>query len=313
MIRTYLSQIRQNAHGIIETLDMIWCTIQYGASPNNYVSFDFKHLNAKERNTYVTNRISRKIIKRFNNPDYINLFEDKTKFAERFSDYLGRSWISTEKLSYNDFLLFLEGKNKFIYNPVGNAQGQGIKVYDNLSEPKKIFDEVMYSGQKAILEEWIQQHERFDTIYDKAINCLRIITIYKNNKTKFLAGGVTWGNGMQIANASASGIVSPVNFKTGILEKPAADFYGNIYERHPITGADLLNLKIPFWNEVVTMLENAASEVPEVGYVGWDVAITPDGPILIEGNTTPGYRYYQIPAHMENKCGNKETYIECLH
>lgn len=117
---------------------------------------------------------------------------------------------------------------------------------------------------------------------------------------------------MEIANASASGIVSPVNFKTGILDKPAADFYGHVYMKHPITGADLLNLEVPYWNEVVTMLENAASEVPEVGYVGWDVAITPNGPILIEGNTTPGYRYYQIPVHMESKCGNKEVYVKYL-
>jgi hypothetical protein len=117
---------------------------------------------------------------------------------------------------------------------------------------------------------------------------------------------------MDIANASASGIVSPVSFETGILEKPAADFYGNVYEQHPITGINLIGLQIPYWNEVLTMLEGAAAEIPQVGYVGWDVAITPDGPIIIEGNTTPGYRYYQIPVHMDNRCGNKKKYIDYL-
>ena len=56
------------------------------------------------------------------------------------------------------------------------------------------------------------------------------------------------------------------------------------------------------------MLKKATALVPEVGYIGWDIAITPTGPIIIEGNTTPGYKYYQIPIHMDNKIGNKKRY-----
>lgn len=37
-----------------------------------------------------------------------------------------------------------------------------------------------------------------------------------------------------------------------------------------------------------------------------------NGPILIEGNTTPGYKYYQIPAHMDDKCGNTLIYEKCF-
>ena len=36
--------------------------------------------------------------------------------------------------------------------------------------------------------------------------------------------------------------------------------------------------------------------MPQVGYVGWDVAVTEDGPVLIEGNDDPGYTAYQLPA-----------------
>ena len=73
-----------------------------------------------------------------------------------------------------------------------------------------------------------------------------------------------------------------------------------------------MNIQLPYWKETLWMLEKAAAQIPQLGYVGWDVAITPDKPILIEGNTTPGYRYYQIPAHMENKCGNRRVYENCL-
>jgi hypothetical protein len=174
-------------------LDIIWCTVRYGASPNNYNDFGFKDLNSEKRATYVTNGVSRKIIKQLNAPEYIDYFEDKTKFAARFSKYFQRSWICTEGLTYDSFLQFLNGKDKFIYKPVGNAQGQGIRVYGDLTDPENLFHEIILSRDNAILEEWIQQHDSFNQVYDKAINCLRIITIYKDGITHFLAGGGNMG------------------------------------------------------------------------------------------------------------------------
>ena len=309
-INTYLQQLK----GIKSTkvFDAIWCTIRYGASPNNYKSFDFYTLNAAQRDSYVTNRLSRKMCKTFNSSDYVYLFEDKTVFAEHFAEYFRRDWISNNGLSRERFMAFIDEKDRFIYKPIGNAQGQGIKVYDDLRDPYKIYSELMSQGEQAILESWIQQHEALARIYPDAINCLRIITACTGNDVMFLSGGVTWGNGKKIANASASGIVSPVNFATGVLEKPAADFAGHVYDRHPITGEKLVGFELPFWKETIMMLQNAAKKVPEVGYVGWDVAIAQDGPIIIEGNTTPGYRYYQIPVHMKDKIGNKAIYLEAL-
>ena len=42
------------------------------------------------------------------------------------------------------------------------------------------------------------------------------------------------------------------------------------------------------------MVEKAARMIPQVGYVGWDVAFTPNGPCLVEGNNFPGTRH--LPA-----------------
>lgn len=311
MIRTYIQQLKENQQKGLSSADMIWCTIRYGASPNNYCSFGFRELSGPERATYVTNRLSRKMIKRFNNQEYINLFEDKVLFAELFSDYFARKWISTENMTYDRFQAFIEGEEKFIYKPISNAQGQGIRVFDHFSNVKEIYEEISKQNEKAILEQWITQHPTLNNVYSQAINCLRIITVCQDGHVDFLAGGMTWGNGKKIANASASGIVSPVNFETGILEKPAADFSGNVYHNHPITGAAMVGLQLPYWQETLQMVRDAAQRVPQVGYVGWDIAITPCKPIIIEGNTTPGYKYYQIPAHMDNRKGNRAVYEAC--
>ena len=308
IIKAYLKQLHE---GEGNTIDIVWCAICYGASPNNYREFGFKKLSAKQRSTYVTNRLSEKMIKKYNKSEYVSLFEDKALFAEKFSEFFGRKWIRTEGMNKEGLLRFLHSVgNQVIYKPIGSAQGIGIRVYQE-QDYDNIWEKIR-ELPSAIIEEWIPQHPIISAVYQDAVNCLRIITVYRDGITHFLAGGMTWGCGEKIANASATGIVSPVNFDTGVLEKPAADFKGNIYERHPYSSVPLVGFQLPYWNETKAMLRKAAAVVPQVGYVGWDIAITPTGPVLIEGNTTPGYKFYQIPAHMVNGIGNRKVYEQFL-
>ena len=92
-------------------------------------------------------------------------------------------------MDYSAFVKFAVGKEKFIYKPIENAQGQGIIVFDYLQNLEKVYDEISNLSGEAILEEWIEQHQVLDDIYSKAINCLRVITFYRQDKVEFLAGG----------------------------------------------------------------------------------------------------------------------------
>ena len=44
---------------------------------------------------------------------------------------------------------------------------------------------------------------------------------------------------------------------------------------------------IPYWSETLQMVKSAAEMMPSVKFIGWDVAITKDSPIIIEGNHDP--------------------------
>ena len=291
-------------------LDILYCLFKYKASPNNYLKFDFCNLNAAQRATYVTYGLSRQMIQKFNDPKDIDIFENKLKFAEAFKDMFGRAFLDVSKMTFEDFQTFCRGQEKFVCKPVDGSQGADIFVYHlggrNLQQ---IYDEIKKEHASGfMLEEWIKQHPVLSAIFPNAVNCLRIITVYDGKTTDFLTGGVTFSLGSEIANGSRPSIIAPVDFETGILNKPAATFGSELYENHPATGARILGVQLPFWKETLDLLRRASERVPSVGYVGWDVAITPDGPILIEGNTTPGYKYYQIPAHLENGIGNRAKY-----
>lgn len=295
------------------TVDIVMCLIKYQASPNNYYYFQFYSIKGDCRKTFVTHGLSEKIIKTYNNPKYIDIFEDKLKFAHYFSKYFGRNYINLKTTTIDEFKVFInnnQNKNKIIYKPTDAAQGQGIEVieikeFDNIN---KIYEYLKNRYSSGIVEECINQHSEISKIYPGAVNVVRVITICKNGTCNILTANLTIGNGGKIANACLSDLVALVNVNTGELITICADLNGNSYEYHPLTGTKIKGFKIPYWNGIVHMLNHAAKMVPEVGYVGWDIAITPDGPIIVEGNTTPGYKFFQLPELLPNHVGHKESY-----
>lgn len=78
---------------------------------------------------------------------------------------------------------------------------------------------------------------------------------------------------------------------------PFVDDLANVYEKHPLTGEDLSNIKLPYIKEAFDMVKEAALVVPQIRYVGWDVTLTENGPVIVEGNEYPSYglvQYYLL-------------------
>jgi hypothetical protein len=64
-------------------------------------------------------------------------------------------------------------------------------------------------------------------------------------------------------------------------------------ERHPRTGIALDGFEVPFWAEAVELAKRAhATAFAEFGALGWDVAVTADGPVLLEANA-----WFDPPSH----------------
>ena len=94
-----------------------------------------------------------------------------------------------------------------------------------------------------------------------------------------------------VDNFRAGGVGYPVNVEHGIIETygvQIANRHKQIYV-HPGTDIVMVGKAIPYWKETLEMLEEAAKVLPQLRYVGWDVAVTEQGPLIIEGNPTPGF------------------------
>ena len=104
-------------------------------------------------------------------------------------------------------------------------------------------------------------------------------------------------------NVDCGGMAAPVDIETGVITGVGANKAGETYEIHPMTGTKIPGTQIPYWEDVKTMCLNAMHVVPQVRFVAWDVAITPDGPVFIEGNSFPSHAIPQFAAHFPDGIG----------
>jgi hypothetical protein len=83
-------------------------------------------------------------------------------------------------------------------------------------------------------------------------------------------------------------LVGVVDVETGALRTPigvtAQRPVMHDVECHPTTGARFADATLPLWPEVLALVTRAARAFDMLPALGWDVAITPDGPLLIETN-----------------------------
>ena len=292
--------------------DMVICGIKYQAGYYDYQEFEFYNLNGKERKTYLTRGKNNEIVKRFNDKSKFYIFDNKEEMYKKFAKFLKRDWMIINKNSLDEFINFFKKYNAIVVKPVDGEGGKGVEkfTYSTEEEAKRIFNNLLDNNQ-TLVEECVKQHHDMDKLYEKSVNTLRMFTFYKNGKSYFLQAILKIGNGGVVDNFSSGGMYTYVN-EAGYVFVEAIDRNDNIYYEHPISKQKIVGFKIPLFEEAVEMVKEAAKVVPEMGYIGWDVAITEKGPLIIEGNCFPGV--FQVkPSLSKNKEGIIPKYNEVMH
>ena len=147
------------------------------------------------------------------------------------------------------------------------------------------------------MEEFVKQHrETAKFSNDVSVNTIRILSVLENSKCYVPYAVMRIGGGKNpLDHIHNGGLLGPVDPATGKIFSAAVDYEGELHEVHPLTGETIKGFEIPYWEEVKKLIGKATKLYPTVGFVGWDVAILEDGPILIEGNTYPAADNVQLP------------------
>lgn len=300
---------RSKKNKIIIFFDMIICSIKYSAGYSDYAYFKFEELNAKQRKTYITRGINNTYIKTLNNPDYCYIFDNKIVFNKRFNKFLKRDYLDLSKCSLEEFIDFSKKHKEYIVKPVDADCGVGVEKIEISKEKdlSKTFNRLKDNNQ-ILAEEYVHQIKEINDIYPYSVNTIRIVSARVNNKTSILFELIRIGNSNNVVDNFHHGGMYAI-IENGVIVTNAVDKDGNQYESHPMTKTKIKGFKIPKYDEVIKFIEEASKVVPEVGMVGWDVAITKDGPVMIEGNNLPAYDFYQSEISTnKNRTGLKPKF-----
>ena len=249
----------------------------------------------------------------YNNKEFNHIFLNKNEFNSVFKDYLNREYIILNGKNKDEFNKFLKGKKIIFCKPTSGTHGDSMEKIV-VSDFKGDLYNYLYNKNLVLVEEVVIQCSEMNKLYPYAINTVRIITVNRyDNKQLVVAAYQRIGNhGYIVDNYNGGGMVVPINEKTGVIEYPAVDKLKNIYYKHPMTNTDIVGFKVPKYKEAVKLALKASKVVKEIRYVGWDIAITDKGPVIIEGNEYPGHDIYQLPVHRTNNIGVLPKFEEAL-
>ena len=295
--------------------DILWCAARYGAGYYDYLMFGFYDMNGRERDTYLTRVRNKKVQEIMNDIAYSDEFDDKLRFNENFAEFLGRKTLNGETATVADLTAFLDGQEAIFAKINHGDCGRGVeKLYvKDFESPAAMLDYIQ-QNKLVVLEQVLRQHEDMARLHPSSVNTMRILTDLVDDTVHIAYITVKMGRGGGVCdNSGQGGVLCRVDIESGKICSPATDDYFNVYDKHPDTGIVFQGYQLPMVDEAIALAKKAARKVPQIGHVGWDVAITPDGPAIIEGNDFPGTDLCQLYPHYPEKHGLWPYYKELLH
>lgn len=282
---------------VVNLVDCLACTAKYGSGYLDYETFEMYALGRGDRENILTIGKNNSIVKMLNDQNYAHYFEDKAVFNAKFEKFLKREWLHFGENDFEKFSAFISDKEKVIAKPLDECCGKGIGIYKMADyDAKELFD-ILIANKAFLIEEIVEQDDIMNSMSPSSVNTARIITILNGDEVNFVAGCFRVSRaGNFVDNFNAGGISSILDTKSGKIVTDGYDKFREIFKAHPDTGTVFMGFEIPMWEEVVEMVTEAAKMVPEIRYVGWDVAISKKyGPLLIEGNSYPAQDLTQYP------------------
>lgn len=300
---------------IVTFIDMVYCALTANIGYLDYHVFGFAKVKGAKRKTFMTMNQNLSLVRQVNNPESFKIFDNKVLFFDHFGDLTGRGFLNLEGKTAEDLAEFCKGKSVVFAKQTETFGGQGItrEPLDESTDYKALFTKLTENKQ-YLIEDAIVQHEKMNELYSGSVNTLRMVTLVDNDKKPhFMYALIRMGQkGAKVDNISSGGMYAPVN-ENGIITHAAfCDKEGICHDIHPTSGTKLVGFEIPYFAEAVELVKKAATVIPDMRYIGWDVAITENGPILVEGNNFPSYDMVQNYRHRDGDEGIKAKFEEVM-
>ena len=293
-----------------QTLEMLQDIWRDGGVNKFYYLYGFDIKNLYNRNDFVLNREFIVTRNRLNNNGVnspVSILRDKTLFG-LFLKALnvpspenigvvenGMVYCADKQSSLDAFLSQYEG-DVFFKIVDGECGADILHViiekgqihYGGRIVPIDEFKAILGKG-RFLVQKTLKQHDAINRIFSKSINTIRIVTVHnrQTNEIEVISAVLRVGTGNNnVDNWAAGGLSIGINLDKGTLHKFGfyKPGYGTKVESHPDSNVVFDGYQLPFFDDVVGIVKRLHFYLKNVHSIGWDVAITPQGACVIEGN-----------------------------
>ena len=194
------------------------------------------------------------------------------------------------------------GRCPFVIKATESSHGEGVYVVTSVMRTNNgvclqlingrqiSLGNILKHRDELIVEALIKQTKQFSDFNKTSVNTIRFMTcLYPDGEAKVIATFIKIGrDGAFVDNAGAGGNVDAgVDVDSGQIYAPIVfkgfrDTY-NI-KNHPDTNMPLEGVVVEDWELIKSKVLEYQKALPFVKAAGWDIAITDDGPVVIEVN-----------------------------
>lgn len=237
------------------------------------------------------------------------IFGDSHKYCRSFGCFMNRKLLkyTTQggliEISIGEFLETFEGKKVVFKNTFGyggddilicKVEHNKVFVHDREYSAKDFFGTIYQPNSIWLIQGFLLQHSFMSDLNPTSVNTMRILTYNTGESVQLGKTVLRFGKpGSTVDNCDMGGLFAGVDFE-GFIGESQFSFVEKKRSRCMYSGQT-----IPFFLEATKLVLEAHSQIPELFTIGWDVVVTPDGPIILEGND--GWDPYLTQAPLGNE------------
>lgn len=307
----------------VALLKLLVSRFSFGIGPRFYMLFEFGKIPLHEWHNYLLDEELRPILRSINIELIRAVVDSKVLFYEHCLEagietvpILAKFQIDEQGRfsDYNALRGFMESVDghtvieEFFCKRVSGSWGQGsfkfksrnakwVSGDDEVGDFKNLFrQDVTGATTEWIVQPVISVHKSISEITSsRGLSTVRMISVMDGGEIILLAAMLRITVGSNVIDNFSSGqtgnLVAPISLETGRLGQCKGSLskefpHVAIFDNHPDTGNPVAGSTIPHWEKLKGLVERAHRSLPQFVTLAWDIAVTDEGPLIIEANPT---------------------------
>lgn len=292
---------------------------------------------------YLTNYEIEPIQRRWNPKHMHALVRDKVRFQDRceaaglavprviaiVGHGINRDWQMVQESAALARVLTSCEYTHFFFKHASGAHGHGAFVVEHVGKEYRFAGysgnaddlfryiiSMLPPGERYLVQPRLRNHPNLQPIMSASgLGTVRIVTCLLRGKASIVTACLRITVGPNVTDnfsvGSAGNLAASIDVDSGRLSVAVGSVRKEWPEMfsvdtHPDTGVRISGRVVPDWQVVKTLAQGAHEAFPELGVIGWDIAVTEQGPLLIEANHAWDINLLQV-AHCRGMRGDMQA------